>query len=160
MSILHSRFAEVRRNYQEDSTDGGFIIPQEHAHPNIDAKNRIGVFHNGQIANCEDLIRELKDNGVEVEKNLTDSQLVTTLISAELDKTNSLKSAIKNVVEQKLLGTYRLAIIEMANPDSVFFVKNSGDFALAQSKANDEILISSDLKLFEQQTLKSGFTHI
>ena len=46
ISILHSRFAEVRRFYQND-TDGAFGIPEEHAHPNFDHEERIALFHNG-----------------------------------------------------------------------------------------------------------------
>jgi hypothetical protein len=47
-----------------------------------------------------------------------------------MDKGISLKNSIINIVEQKLLGTYRLAIVQINEPDVVYFVKNSGDFAI------------------------------
>jgi glucosamine 6-phosphate synthetase-like amidotransferase/phosphosugar isomerase protein len=62
------------------------------------------------------------------------------------------------VVEQKLLGTYRLAFVELANPSSIYLVKNSGDFALGVSKASDEVVVSSDLKLFEEERYKNKFS--
>lgn len=161
MSILHSRFAEVRRYYQNNQ-DGGLGIPDEHAHPNIDKHNKIAVFHNGQIANQDDLIKEAQDQNIllgegQTYANITDSQLITALISAEMDKDISLRQSIKNVVEQKLLGTYRLAIIEISNPESIFFVKNSGDFAIGQNKTNDEIIVTSDLSIFNQDKMRQKY---
>lgn len=44
MSILHSRYASYIST-----------IKTELAHPYADAKNRVAVFHNGYIANFEDL---------------------------------------------------------------------------------------------------------
>lgn len=44
LGILHSRYA---------STKG--IIKEHQAHPHADEKNRVLVFHNGFIANYEDL---------------------------------------------------------------------------------------------------------
>jgi len=36
-------------------------IPINHAHPNIDNKQRIALFHNGSIANYDELLKEAKD---------------------------------------------------------------------------------------------------
>ena len=41
-------------------------IPNEHAHPNIDYKKRIALFHNGFIANYDELFAELKELGVPI----------------------------------------------------------------------------------------------
>lgn len=60
------------------------------------------MFHNGLIANFDELVKEIVENNLGTShstKNMTDSQLITTLISAELDKNLSLKIALKNVVE-------------------------------------------------------------
>ena len=70
-----------------------------------------------------------------------------------MDKGSSLKEALKTVVETKLLGTYRLAIMEMENPDNMLFVKNSGDFVLGLSKAKDELVVSSDPSILHQSNL-------
>jgi len=59
MSVIHSRFAEVRRYYQGKNKDDVGVIPLEHAHPNIDDKHRIALFHNGFIANYEELKKDV-----------------------------------------------------------------------------------------------------
>ena len=89
-------------------------------------------------------------------KNMTDSQLITALISGELDKNLSLKEALKNVVEQKLLGTYRIALMEMKNPKMLYFVKNSGDFFLGTSIENTEIIVSTDIEVLKEM----NFSHV
>lgn len=127
-------------------------IPDEHAHPNIDSKGRISLFHNGLIANFDELIKEIVENKVATAhstKDMTDSQLITALVSAELDKNIPLKDALKNVVEQKLLGTYIIALMEMDNPKQLYFVKNSGDFFLGVSKTNTEIVVSTDIQVLK-----------
>jgi glucosamine 6-phosphate synthetase-like amidotransferase/phosphosugar isomerase protein len=61
---------------------------------------------------------------------MTDSQLITAILAAQIDKGLPLRDAIKHLVEHKLLGTYRLAILELENPNTLFLVKNSGDFCI------------------------------
>ena len=75
-----------------------------------------------------------------------------------MDKNLSIKEALKNVIEKQLLGTYRLALIELKNPKSIYFIKNSGDFVIGQNKQNNEIIVSSSLKLFSNENLGSQFT--
>ena len=73
IAILHSRFAEARRladhmQDQEATTGGSYdLLPEDQAHPCIDSSNRISLFHNGQIANCEELMKEAEES-----KDLTD----------------------------------------------------------------------------------------
>ena len=144
MSVLHSRFAEVRRQYQIRGDQSSLGIPEDHAHPNFDTKSRIALFHNGQIANQDEIIKELAELGQTDLKKKTDSQLITALLGAEMDSGADLKTALKNVVEQKLLGTYRIAVMLTDSPGSILFVKNSGDLVLGSSKNNEEIVVSSD----------------
>ena len=67
------------------------------AHPHLDEKNRVAIFHNGFIANYEDLARDIKESHhISIE---TDSQLIAKLIGIELDQGLSLKESIRNVVE-------------------------------------------------------------
>jgi len=58
VSILHSRMADLNQQYNE--AQGLDAIPDDHAHPNIDYKDRIALFHNGRIANSEDLLNSLR----------------------------------------------------------------------------------------------------
>ena len=71
--------------------------------------------------------------------------LIAALIGAELDKKLSLKEALTNVVECKLIGTYRIAAVATAQPKQAYFVKNSGDFALG--KNDEQVVVSTDESL-------------
>lgn len=78
-------------------------------------------------------------------------------MAKEMDKGSSLKSALQDVVEQKLLGTYRIAVLEIKNPKSIIFVKNSGDFSMSLSKNKDEIIVSSELSVFLEDSIQNRF---
>ena len=94
------------------------LVPHVDAHPCVDYANKISFFHNGQIANFAELIKEVKemaDISQELKtahKDITDSQLVAFLISHKMSQGLTLKEALKSVVETKLLGTYRIAVME------------------------------------------------
>jgi len=123
----------VNRFYSVDKGLSG--IPNDHAHPSIDTKNRLALFHNGDIANFKELWDGLGAHKAQVEVSAncekpTDSQLIAGLLAFEMDTGLSLREALVNVVETKILGTYRMAALETTNPQSVFFVKNSGDFMI------------------------------
>lgn len=51
LGIIHSRYASLKGKIKDSL-----------AHPNFDDKNRLVVFHNGFIANYEDLSKQLKKN--------------------------------------------------------------------------------------------------
>lgn len=83
ISILHTRFAEVNKFYSIDKGLGG--IPNEHAHPSIDKKERLALFHNGNLTNFEELWQEVQDKKTDCEVNQgfdkpSDSQLISALI--------------------------------------------------------------------------------
>jgi glucosamine--fructose-6-phosphate aminotransferase (isomerizing) len=83
--VLHSRYSSSKK------------IMDNLAHPHLDEKNRVAIFHNGFIANYEDLARDIKvSHHISIE---TDSQLIAKLIGLELDQGLSLKESIRNVVE-------------------------------------------------------------
>ena len=84
---------------------------------------------------------------------MTDSQLITALISIELDNGLSLKDSLKNVVEQKLLVTYIIAMMEMANPKQVYFVKNSGYLFLGVNKETTEVIVSTDIQVLKNMNV-------
>lgn len=72
----------------------------------------------------------------------------------------SLKDALKNVIGQKLLGTYRLAAMELNKPKEMIITKNSGDFFLSTSKVNNEIIISSESSLFNDEEVRNNFNQM
>lgn len=59
--------------------------------------------------------------------------MIASLIGGELDKGASLKEAIVYVVERKILGTFRLAVMEVVKPKYIYFAKNVGDFIIGTS---------------------------
>jgi len=55
-TVVHSRYSSSRK------------ILDNLAHPHLDEKNRVAIFHNGFIANYEDLARSLKqEHGILIE---------------------------------------------------------------------------------------------
>ena len=118
------------------------MIDLKHAHPVSDKQGRILVFHNGFITNTSELIQDNAEIGTEeVKDNHTDSQLIAIMIGTELDKGQSLNQAIKNVIEQKLLGTWRLVVMASDDARCLYATTNSG--VLFIGKSADSIILSS-----------------
>ena len=46
---------------------------------------------------------------------------------------NDIKTAIKTLVETKLIGTWRMAIMLKAEPNKIYVTKNAGPLYLGQS---------------------------
>lgn len=133
IAIVHSRYASNRRQ-----------IDLKHAHPVSDSQSRILVFHNGFITNTSELVQEIAESGEvasELKENLTDSQLIAVMIGAELDKGHNLRQAVKNVIEQKLLGTWRLVVMARNDARCLYASTNSG--VLFMGKSADSIILSS-----------------
>lgn len=74
-----------------------------------------------------------------------------------MDAGLSLKQALKMVIGQKLLGTYRLAAMELDKPDNMLFIKNSGDLFMSTSKSTNEIILSSESSLFSDKDIRKHF---
>jgi glucosamine 6-phosphate synthetase-like amidotransferase/phosphosugar isomerase protein len=71
------------------------------------------------------------------------------LIGVELDQGASIKDAVKNVVETKLMGTWKMVVMATDKPDRIYFVKNSGDFILG--KTDNSVVVTSEDILFEDK---------
>ena len=61
-----------------------------------------------------------------------------------MDEGKSLKESLKDIVETKILGTYRISAIELNDPKEIYFVKNSGEFTIGQNKEKTNIIVTSD----------------
>lgn len=81
------------------------------------------------------------------------------MIGEQMDQGKNLKDALRNIVEQKLIGTYRIAVMELKNPSCIYFVKNSGDLSIGISKKNNELFVSSDLSFFNEAEIKHIVSH-
>lgn len=140
---LKSRFAVVHSRYSSSRK-----IMDNLAHPHLDEKNRVAIFHNGFIANYEDLARQLKqEQGILID---TDSQLIAKLIGVELDCGHSLKESIKNVVERKLMGTWKLAVLSLEKPDHLYLVKNSGEIIIGRLQDRNAYVVCTEDSLFKE----------
>ena len=71
-----------------------------------------------------------------------------------MDSGASLKVAIKNVIEKKLMGTWKLAVMPLENPDILYFVKNSGEFIIGQVPGS--IIVSTEESLFKESPELAG----
>ena len=67
---MHSRYDRINKHFKDNLHTDLNQIPEKNAHPNIDYKDRIALFHNGLIANYNDLLAEAKAKGVQVGKDL------------------------------------------------------------------------------------------
>ena len=69
-----------------------------------------------------------------------------------MDTGKSVKDSIKNVIEKKLMGTWKLAVLPLENPNQIYFVKNSGEFIVG--KTDKAVVISTEEILFKEGKLK------
>jgi glucosamine 6-phosphate synthetase-like amidotransferase/phosphosugar isomerase protein len=76
--------------------------------------------------------------------------LIAKLIGVELDTGITLKEAIKNVVEKKLMGTWKLAVMSMERPDHLYLVKNSGEIIVGQIPEKKAFIVSTEEVLFKE----------
>lgn len=67
-----------------------------------------------------------------------------------MDQGLSLKEALKNVVEKKLMGTWKLAVISIDHPEVIYFVKNSGEILIG--KTGNSVIVSSEEIVFGEES--------
>ena len=61
-----------------------------------------------------------------------------------------MKDAIINILEQKMLGTFRLTVLETNKPKFMYFAKNVGDFIIGTNADSSEIVVSSDAAILKE----------
>jgi glucosamine--fructose-6-phosphate aminotransferase (isomerizing) len=87
------------------------------AHPHTAGSNgsEVAVVHNGVIENFAALKRQLRDEGVQFHTD-TDTEVVAQLIAFHFD--GDLLAAVRKVLPL-LKGTYGLAVVSTANPETI-----------------------------------------
>ena len=138
VGIAHTRWA----------THGGKT--DENAHPHFDAKERVGVVHNGVIMNADALREQLQSEGI-VFRSQTDTEVIAQLIGRELDADPSieLRDAVSRTL-QKCEGTWGVAVLSVKDPDSVVVACNGSpmNIGLAPGKT----FIASETSAFNRHT--------
>lgn len=112
IGIAHTRWA----------THGGKT--DENAHPHFDAKDRVGVVHNGVIMNADAIRAELRGQGVDF-RSQTDTEVIAQLIGRELDRDPlmNMRDATSRALSQ-CEGTWGVCVLSVTNPDSVVVACN------------------------------------
>ena len=65
-----------------------------------------------------------------------------------LKEGQDIKTAIQTLIETKLIGTWRLAIILTAEPNKIYVTKNAGP--LFMGKSSGSIVICSDQSILNE----------
>ena len=130
MSIGHVRY----------STTGG--SKKENAQPIVMryAKGNIGVVHNGNIVNSEELREKLQNEGA-IFQTTSDTEVICYLIAKERLKTKSLEEAVKNTVKH-IKGSYSLII--MSSQKLIAVRDGNGFRPLCMGKMDNDIVFASE----------------
>ncbi len=126
-------------------------IPSDvNAHPHTDCNNRIAVVHNGIIENYLELRRYLESRG-HVFKSETDTEVIPHMIE-ELKKRGFDTYTAFKITISMLRGTYAIAVIDLDNPDKIFFARKTSPLVLGLS--DRALFVSSDIPAFLPYTNK------
>jgi glutamine---fructose-6-phosphate transaminase (isomerizing) len=108
------------------------------AHPHCDRHNRIAVIHNGIIENAAALRSKLAAEGITFRSD-TDTEVLAHIIAAMPD--GSLAAAVRAAL-RLVTGTYGLAVLDAARPDSIVVARNGSPVVLGIGER--EMFFASD----------------
>ena len=131
IAVLHSRYAS-RKNTMRD----------KQAHPVFDEQERVAVFHNGFVSNYKELAKELYPHKDASKVTLSDSELIALTLGKFLDQGMDIRAAITSLIETKLIGTWRMAIVLVSEPNKIYVTKNAGPFYIGRSQ--ESVVLCSD----------------
>ena len=120
------------------------------AHPHIDCKGKIAIVHNGIIENYLE-IREMLINEGHIFRSETDTEVITHLIEKYKSQGLNTFEAFKRAISM-LKGAYALAMIDIDEPDKIFFARRTSPLVIGI--ANGAMFIASDIPAFLEYTRK------
>jgi glucosamine--fructose-6-phosphate aminotransferase (isomerizing) len=126
------------------------------AHPHTDHKGRIALIHNGIIENYQLLKENLAVNHGISPISETDSEILALLIGLFLDQENSIVDSIKKTC-LKLIGSYNIALIYIADPDAIYAIRNSGELSIAKDLVKGHSFLCSDVDVLRDEFNLSSF---
>jgi len=112
---------------------------ERNAHPHMSGDD-IALVHNGIIENFQALRIELQADGYEFSSE-TDTEVIVHLMHRALRSGNDLAGALRAVVE-RLHGAYALAVMTLADPDTLLVVRSGSPLVIGLGI--DENFIASD----------------
>jgi len=120
------------------------------AHPHVDFSNKIALVHNGIIDNYRELKEDLKKK-----KNIqliseTDTEVIVQLIGYYYSQGMKFREAIEKTLNQDIVGSYALVIINKDEPDKLFCARNGSP--LIVGTGDNFFIVSSDVAAFQKYT--------
>lgn len=120
------------------------------AHPHLDYSGKISLVHNGIVDNYRELKDFLKSNNIEM-KSETDSEVIVQLIGYYYNiKGLSFKEAVSKTLNNHIVGSYALAIINKDEPNKLIAARNGSPLLVGTGK--DFFIVSSDVAAFQKWT--------
>lgn len=121
----------------------------ENAHPHLDQSGRIAVVHNGVIENSNELKKELQtQHGIHF-RSETDTEVIAQLLGVYVNQGMSLLEAVKKT-QDRLEGTWGLAILDKEHPDQILAVKNGSPLLVGIGEG--KMFIASESAAFSRYT--------
>ena len=120
------------------------------AHPH--SSENVSVVHNGIIENSDELKKELESKGLKF-KSQTDTEVITLLITEELNNNNPLESVFKTL--NKLKGSFALGILFKDFSDIIIGARRGSPLAVGYS--NNENYLGSDSYALKSMTNKISY---
>ncbi len=117
---------------------------ERNAHPHF-SKDDIAVVHNGIIENHEVLREALQKDGFTFSSE-TDTEVIAHLVQSELQKTDSLLSAVQNSVKQ-LEGAYGMVVMDRNQPEHLI-VARSGSPLVIGLGLGENFIASDQMALY------------
>ena len=123
---------------------------EANAHPQVDAKGRIALVHNGIIENHHELRTELEAAGIEFASD-TDTEVVAQLVGRSLDEDPAfgLADAVR-AAARRLDGAFALAVISADDPELVVGARRAAPLVAGTSGAAG--LLASDIPAILAET--------
>ena len=117
-------------------------ISFQNAHPQTSMHENVMLVHNGVIDNADALRNELKKQGYTFNSE-TDTEVIADVLETLLGSNEPFDAL--NLLKEKLVGTYALAIL-IKGYEGIFFTNNG--MSLYAAKSKDSYFLTSDLAIF------------
>ncbi len=118
------------------------IVNDANAHPHLSFNSIFSIVHNGIIENYEEIKNELISEGYHF-KSDTDSEVIVNLIEKfYLDGDKNVLDCLKKV-SSRLIGNFSIALIDVNEPDYLYFYKRKSPLLVGIGK--NKHYIASDI---------------